>query len=97
MQKNIALVLVGMMLGCGAGAYATHSATAHGAPKVIGQRFGANPSAPRWEQTCSEPVELTGVDDVVGKAGAEGWELAAMSTAGTGVHEILCFKRPAPK
>lgn len=74
--KNLALVLSGILIGCAGGA--------------VGHAV-ANypPTAPRFEHMCMGPSgSVSGINDDVARAGAEGWELVAMSQG------VVCFKRP---
>jgi hypothetical protein len=88
MGSNLMLVLTGLLIGCGAGAYAVRSATA--------QSFPPNPTAPRWEQTCETSLPSEGIGAFVSKAGTEGWELVAVSAQRDTNAMVACFKRPAP-
>ena len=101
--QNAALVLAGLLLGCGAGAAATHQAVAQSASSSgpagpMGPTGPAGPTgAARWQQYCEElrqnPQEL---NQVLAQRGAEGWELAAMpfSWTGSSFTGAICFKRP---
>jgi hypothetical protein len=80
MKKNVALVLIGMVLGVGAGALATGRVRAQGAPAP----------AARWEQDCAEARGVEEIRALVRARGEAGWELAAFDAG------ILCFKRPMP-
>jgi hypothetical protein len=94
-MRNVALVLGGLLMGCGAGAVATRGAFAVDPLSM--------PSAPtavvRWEQFCEElrpnPKEL---NYVLAARGAEGWEVVAIpyTWTGQGAAGAVCFKRPAP-
>ena len=65
--KNIALVLMGVIVGCAGGA--ASSAVANHPPTV-----------PRFQHMCLGPSMLIdGINKDVEKAGASGWELVAMS------------------
>jgi hypothetical protein len=92
---NVALVLAGLAIGCGAGAVATRPA---GAVDPL-DAYSASAPRPRWEQFC-EPI--SGGDAAVLNArlamrGAEGWELIALpfSWTGQGAAGAVCFKRAA--
>jgi hypothetical protein len=94
-MRNIALVLGGLVIGCGAGAAATNGAFAVD-PLTM-------PSAPatgvRWQQFCevlkSDPKD---VNATLAARGAEGWEMVAVPYTWTayGAAGAICFKRPAP-
>ena len=89
---NVALVLAGLITGCGAGAVATH--------RAVAQTETAPPSSStRGQQYCEElrldPQELNAL---LAQRGADGWELAALpfTSTGQGFTGALCFKRPLP-
>lgn len=65
--KNIALVLMGVIVGCAGGA--ASSAVAKHPPTV-----------PRFQHMCLGPsMSIGGINEDVEEAGAAGWELVAMS------------------
>lgn len=83
MQKNVTLVLVGLALGCGAGAAATPRATAQG--------YSAAPVAAagqRWQQHCEQTGSVQEASQLAAARGVEGYELAALYNG------VMCFKRP---
>ncbi len=89
-MRKYAAALICLFLGCAAGSTM---------PTITAQSFGANPSAPRWEQFCETHANLhrednlAGLNGAVRRYGAEGWELATASTIGP-TSGIYCFKRP---
>jgi hypothetical protein len=99
MKKNVALVLAGLAIGCGAGAAVTPGATAQGYPPATGYPPGQGyPAAPpaaqapaagsRWQQFCEQAGSVQEASSMAAARGAEGFELAAMYNG------VLCFKRP---
>ena len=85
MKKNVALVLLGLVIGCGAGAVVTQQADAQGYP------MGPTPSAPvgaRWQQFCEQASSVQEASSMASARGVEGFELVAMYNG------VLCFKRP---
>lgn len=100
--RNVALVLAGLLLGCGAGAAATHQAVAQApVPAPALAPAGAQAAPPgggvRWQQYCEELRQSPGeLNQLLAQRGAEGWELAAMpfSWTGQGFTGGVCFKRP---
>ncbi len=92
---NVALVLAGLALGCGAGAAATRSA---GAVDPL-DAYSPGPVRPRWEQFC-EPIsggDTANLNARLALRGSEGWEMIAMpfTWTGQGAAGAVCFKRPA--
>jgi hypothetical protein len=95
MRRNIALVLVGLIIGCGAGAAATQRATAQplpagapqGAPMTPGAPFPA-PLQPKWQQFCEQTSSVQEASALAAMRGADGFELVALYNG------VLCFKRP---
>jgi hypothetical protein len=88
MKRNIALVLVGLLIGCGAGAAATHRATAQGYPMAP---MPAQPAhGQRWQQFCEQTGSAQEASSMAGARGAEGYELVTLYNG------VLCFKRPLP-
>ncbi len=80
------IALAAFLAGCGASAVASQVVI----PKA---RAGTNPA--RWEYLClkAQPeLDSRRTSDVeaFNRAGAEGWELAGVDSAG------WCFKRPLP-
>lgn len=84
MKKNVALVLLGLVIGCGAGAAVTPRATAQGylAPAP------APAPGPRWQQFCEQAASVQEASSMVAARGVEGFELVAMYNG------VVCFKRP---
>jgi hypothetical protein len=61
--KNVALVLTGILIGCGG---------AGGARALADYP----PTAPKWQHMCLGPSgSVSGINDDVKKGGDEGWEL----------------------
>jgi hypothetical protein len=98
--RNVALVLAGLLLGCGAGAAATRHAVAQAPAAPAGaytSQASPAPTGPTWQQYCEDlrptPQEL---NQLLAQRGAEGWELAAMPVTwtGQGFTGGICFKRP---
>jgi hypothetical protein len=85
MKRNIALVLVGLVIGCGAGAVATQRATAQGFP---GGPLPAAAPPQRWQQFCEQVGSVQDASAVAAARGVDGFEMVAMYNG------VLCFKRP---
>lgn len=81
MKKNAALVLVGIVLGIGAGALATGRVGAQGLP--------AQPP-PRWEQDCAEARGVEEARALARSRAEAGWEIVALDAG------VMCFKRSLP-
>jgi hypothetical protein len=95
MRRNIALVLVGLIIGCGAGAVATQRATAQPLPAGAPQGAPMTPSAPspapqqqKWQQFCEQAPSVQEASASAAMRGAEGFELVTLYNG------VLCFKRP---
>ena len=86
MKRNIALVLVGLLIGCGAGAVATQRATAQGFPS--GPLPAAAPPPQRWQQFCEQVGSVQDASAVAAARGVDGFEMVAMYNG------VRCFKRP---
>jgi hypothetical protein len=84
MKKNAALVLLGLVIGCGAGAAVTPRATAQGYPMAA----PAPVATPRWQQFCEPAASVQEASSMASARGVEGFELVAMYNG------VLCFKRP---
>jgi hypothetical protein len=90
-MKASALVLVGITLGCAAGAAGL-------APSRSVGQTPANPAA--VAQYCTDTGDLNStaaLDGVVRRAGAEGWELIGVSRPtqlGLTHVDYVCFRRP---
>jgi hypothetical protein len=91
MRKYMA-ALACLFIGCAAGS---------AMPTITAQTFGANPSAPRWEQFCdfegypgiSREGQRNEYNELLAARGREGWEfVGAMGPASSSP----CFRRPAP-
>ncbi|MDC0715637.1 hypothetical protein [Nannocystis bainbridge] len=86
--RSIALVLAGIILGCSANAM--RGAQAQPA-------FPANPAATRWQQYCEHVDGDEEANERAQAAGAQGFELAALSLYASNTDDlVICFKRPAP-
>ena len=91
-MRKYAAALACLFIGCAAGS---------AMPTITAQTFGANPSAPRWEQFCDfegSPPALNGrrtdeYNELLAARGREGWELVGSVGSGS---IAPCFKRPAP-
>jgi hypothetical protein len=94
-MRQYTAALACLFLGCAAGS---------AMPTITAQTFGANPSAPRWEQFCdfasADDVGALRFDrqwpefnEILARRGAEGWELVEI--AQVGIYRAPCFKRPA--
>jgi hypothetical protein len=86
MKKNVALVLLGLVIGCGAGAAVTPRATAQGYP--MGPQPAPTAAGPRWQQFCEQAASVQEASTMAGARGIEGFELVAMYNG------VVCFKRP---
>lgn len=84
MKKNVVLVLLGLVIGCGAGAAVTPRATAQGYPMAP----PAAPAGARFQQFCEQATSVQEASSMAGARGLEGFELVAMYNG------VLCFKRP---
>ncbi len=84
MKRNAALVLLGLVIGCGAGAAVTPRATAQGYPPAA----PAPVAGPRWQQFCEQAASVQEASSMASARGVEGFELVAMYNG------VLCFKRP---
>ena len=82
--KAVSLVLMGIILGCGASAIRDVQAE---------QPFPASAAAKRWQQYCRQAGALEEMNGLVRASGDAGFELAGMSFTGREV--FACFKRPA--
>lgn len=87
MKKNVALVLLGLVIGCGAGAAVTPRATAQGYP-MAPPGAPAAPAGARWQQFCEQAASVQEASSMAGARGVEGFELVAMYNG------VMCFKRP---
>lgn len=73
------------------------------AEQVIVPAYAQQPNARKWEQYCSYRMgNMSDAAEVIEKVnadlktrGAEGWELAGITSHGAMMMEY-CFKRPAP-
>jgi hypothetical protein len=93
--RNVALVLGGLVMGCGAGAVATKGAFAVDPLSVPSQPSTGG----RWQQFCEElRSSPQDVNLLLAARGAEGWEMVAIPYTWTpqGAAGAVCFKRPAP-
>ena len=86
MKRNIALALVGLVIGCGAGAVATKGATAQGFSG--GPLPATAPPPQRWQQFCEQVGSVQEASAVASARGVDGYEMVAMHNG------VLCFKRP---
>jgi len=85
--KSIALVLAGIILGCGANAVRGAQAQ---------PTFAPNPAAPMWQQYCEHVDGDEEASQRAQAAGAQGFEIAALSLwTGSSDDLVICFKRPA--
>lgn len=82
--KAVSLVLIGIIVGCGANAIRGVQAQ---------QPFAASTKAIGWQQYCQEVDDADQLDSVVRPAGANGFELATVTLWGSDL--FVCFKRPA--
>lgn len=80
-MKNVALVLIGAILGVGAGVFATGWGRAQAPAPAAGGR---------WELDCAEAHGFEEARALVRGRGEAGWELVAFDAG------ILCFKRAVP-
>jgi hypothetical protein len=87
--KSVALVLAGIILGCGATVLRGAQAQS-GAPRPT---FAPNPAATKWQQYCTYFRSYEEANQYAEWAGAQGFELVE----GTKIQAdlALCFKRPA--
>ena len=84
------LVLMGIAVGCAAGAVALAPSpgVSHAGSRVV------------VEQYCTDTGEyndIKAVDDLVGRAGKEGWELVGVyrpNQLGATYADYVCFRRP---
>jgi hypothetical protein len=89
LKKNAALGLLGLVIGCGAGAAVTPRATAQGYPPTYAPPGAPAPAAgARWQQFCEQAGSVQEASSMAAARGAEGFEIAAMYNG------VLCFKRP---
>jgi hypothetical protein len=84
--KSIALVLAGIILGCGANAI-------HGAQAQ--PTFAPNPAATKWQQYCAVSGNVEEANQRAEGAGEQGFELVGVSKVPNYTAIILCFNRPA--
>jgi hypothetical protein len=88
--KNVALVLAGVLVGCGArsvtGARADSSAEAN--------QLTASADAPRWQQFCEETENPDAASRSAAARGAKGFELVAAAIRPNN-DVTLCYKRRA--
>lgn len=87
MKKNVVLLLLGLLLGCGAGAVATEKLSAQmpGPPMNAG---GPQAVGVRWQQFCEQAGSVEDASQRAGARGMEGFELLALYNG------VMCFKRP---
>lgn len=78
-MKNVLLVFSGALAGGVVAAALTGSVLAQAAP----------PTTQKWQQFCEGVSSIGEASAIVGRRGAEGWELAAFNGG------AICFKRPA--
>jgi hypothetical protein len=88
MKKNVALVLLGLVIGCGAGAAVTQQAGAQGYPMGPAVPAPAAPAGARWQQFCEQASSVQEASSMASARGVEGFELVAMYNG------VVCFKRP---
>ncbi|MBL8972172.1 MAG: hypothetical protein JNK56_16430 [Myxococcales bacterium] len=85
--RSISLILIGIILGCGANAI--HGANAQ-------PTYAPNPAAPRWQQFCEHLDFDKDAAQRIQSAGDSGWELVGMNLiAQSDEDAFVCFKRPA--
>jgi hypothetical protein len=85
--KAVSLVLIGIILGCGANAIRGAQAQ---------QPFAASANARPWQQYCQEADDPDALIGIVRAAGEQGFELATNSLRAMNSDDfIVCFKRPA--
>lgn len=88
-MKGYVLALLGIVVGCAAGAAGLAPSTS------VGQTGGARPV----EQYCTDTGDFNNseaLDKLVRKAGSEGWELVAVARAenvGMAKVDYVCFRR----
>jgi hypothetical protein len=88
-MKGSVLVLMGIALGCAAGAVGLTPS------RSIGETRGAS-----VEQYCTDTGDYndtSALDSIVRKAGNEGWELIGVyrpSNLGATHYDYVCFRRP---
>jgi hypothetical protein len=85
--KTLALVLAGILIGCGAG----------NAARAFAQQFPPSPAAPKWQQFC-EKLDVDEEKDLqrIREVGLAGWEVVSAAPFAPHSHGLYCFKRPAP-
>ncbi len=89
-MKGSVLVLIGLALGCAAGAIGLAPSTNVGQARAAGS----------IEQFCTDTADYNNtaaLDSLVRKAGSDGWELVGVyrPTAIGGTHvDYVCFRRP---
>lgn len=85
--RSISLVLIGIILGCGANAM-------HGAQAQTS--YAPNPAATRWQQFCEHLDFDKDAAQRIQAAGDQGFELVGMDLiAQSDEDAFVCFKRPA--
>ena len=82
--KAISLVLIGIILGCGANAIRGAQAQ---------QPFAASAAARPWQQYCQETDDPESLSALARAAGEAGFEVTALVLYGSDL--TVCFKRPA--
>lgn len=82
--KAVSLVLIGIILGCGANAIRGAQAQ---------QPFPASAAARPWQQYCQESDNLESLSTLARAAGEAGFELTSVVLYGSDF--AVCFKRPA--
>lgn len=89
MKKNVVLLLLGLLLGCGAGAVATDKLSAQTPGPPMNAGGNVQPvSAMRWQQFCEQAGSVEDASQRAGARGMEGFELVALYNG------VMCFKRP---
>lgn len=88
-KKNVVLVLLGLLVGCGAGAVAKDRLSAQVPGPPMSGNANAQPMAGmRWQQFCEQAGSVEDASQRAGARGMEGFEMVALYNG------VICFKRP---
>jgi hypothetical protein len=89
-MKGPVLVLLGIALGCAAGAAGLVSKTS------LGQRASGGPAVDQYCEATGEYNHIGALNEVVRRAGAQGWELVTIARPaplGATHSDWACFRR----
>jgi len=90
-MKGYVLVLMGIALGCAAGAAGL------GPSVSVGQSAGGAQAVQQYCTDTGDFNDTKALDEIVRRAGADGWELVTVARAtpmGATHTDYVCFRRP---